>query len=63
MKNLRKFRNAAKMSGEQVARQIGVSVQTYYNWEQGRNEPGARKIKLLADLFGVSVDELLKGCF
>ena len=60
MKNLRKYRKAAKLTGEQVAREIGVSSQTYWNWEQGRNEPGASKVKPLADLFGVSVEELLK---
>ena len=60
MKNLKKLRKAAKLTGEQVAHEIGVSSQTYWNWEQGRNEPGVSKLKPLAALFGVSVEELLK---
>lgn len=59
--NLATLRVKAGWSQEFVARQIGVSRQTVINWENGTVMPTAKFLLRLAKLFGVTVDELLKG--
>lgn len=60
MKNLRKLRRAADLTLQQVAEAIGVSYMTYWRWEHGEAEPGAKYVVPIANLFGVTCDELLK---
>ncbi len=57
--NLKKARQDAHMTQEEVAVKIGVAKNTYCNWELGKREPDIMKIKALARLFGVSVDYLV----
>ena len=57
--NLKKARQNANMTQEEVAVKIGVAKNTYCNWELGKREPDIMKIKALARLFGVSVDYLV----
>ncbi len=57
--NLKKARQDAHMTQEEVAIKIGVAKNTYCNWELGKREPDIMKIKALARLFGVSVDYLV----
>lgn len=45
---------------EQVAEQIGVSRQAVANWEKGESNPDIEKCIALADLYDVSVDELVR---
>lgn len=49
------------MSQEDIAQHIYVSRQTVSNWETGRTYPDIHSLLLIANLFDVSVDELLKG--
>lgn len=59
-----KLKEARKKSGltqEAVAEAIKVSRQSISNWENGRTYPDIVSILLLSDLYGVSLDELLKG--
>ncbi|SCW45639.1 looped-hinge helix DNA binding domain-containing protein, AbrB family [Ruminococcaceae bacterium YRB3002] len=53
---LRKFHN---MSQEELADKIGVSRQTLSKYETGESLPDIEKCKLIADTFGVSIDDLL----
>lgn len=46
---------------EWVAQRIGTSQQRYGQWEVGKYEPSIEMLIRLADLFGVSVDYLLRG--
>ena len=57
--NLETLRARDGVSREYVARKIGVSHMTVFNWERGETEPNASQIQALADLFGVSTDYLL----
>ena len=57
--NLKKLRLDAGMTQAEVAKEIGVAKNTYCNWEGGTREPNILKIKMLAKLFGVSVDYLV----
>ena len=57
---LRINRNKAGMTQEECAEKLGVSRQTVSNWENGRSYPDIRSVLSLGDLYGVSLDELLK---
>lgn len=56
--NLRMLRAAAKLTKEEVASKIGVSVGTIANYENGVTVPDYRVCWVLADLYGVSMDDL-----
>lgn len=53
---LRKLRN---LSQEELAGQLGVSRQTLSKWETGESVPDIQKCSQLADLFGVTLDDLV----
>ena len=56
MTELRKYHD---LSQEELAEKIGVSRQTLSKYETGESLPDIEKSKLLADVFGVSVDDLI----
>lgn len=58
---LRKAREAARMTGPQMARELRVSAQTVSEWERGRYFPAADKLVRIAQLTNVKVDWLLSG--
>lgn len=53
---LRKYHN---YSQEELAEKIGVSRQTLSKYETGESLPDIEKCKLLSDVFGVTIDDLL----
>ena len=55
--DLRKKRG---MSQEELAEQLGVSRQAVSRWELGSTQPDAPNLLKLSDLFGVSIDWLLR---
>ena len=54
-------RTRCKMTQEFVAEQLGVSRQAVSKWESGTSDPSTSNLLALANLFGVSAEELLKG--
>ena len=58
---LKKARENAGYTQEQVAERIRVSRQTISNWETGKTLPDIISIIDLSDLYQISIDELLKG--
>lgn len=54
-------RTAAQLTQEQVAEALGISRQTVSNWENDRTYPDIGSVVKLSDLYGVSLDHLLKG--
>lgn len=58
---LREAREAQKLKQTDVAEYVGVTPQTYMKWENGKNEPKASNIKLLAEILKVSEGEICKG--
>lgn len=58
--NLIMLRNMYGMSQEEIAEKIGISRQAYSKWESGATVPYVEKCKRLADLYNVTVDNLLK---
>lgn len=57
--NLIEMRKYHNWSQEELAEKIGVSRQTLSKYETGESLPDIEKCKLLADLFGVTIDDLI----
>jgi AbrB family looped-hinge helix DNA binding protein len=47
-----------KMTQEGIAEKVGVTRQAVAKWEAGETVPDLEKCRLLAELFGVSLDDL-----
>ena len=58
---LKAYRIACNMTQELVAEKLGVSRQAVSKWENGVSEPSTSNLIALANLYGVSVDELLNA--
>ena len=58
---IRKARADAGLTQEQVAEELNVSRQTISNWENEKTYPDIASVVLLSDVYGVSLDSLLKG--
>ena len=56
--NLVQLRKMKKMTQEAIAEKLGVTRQAVAKWEAGETVPDLDKCRLLADLFGVSLDDL-----
>lgn len=57
--NLIQLRKINNMSQEELAGQLGVSRQTLSKWETGESIPDIEKCKQLADIFNVTLDQLV----
>ena len=57
--NLVELRKLHNMSQEELAEKINVSRQTLSKYETGESLPDIEKSKALADIFGVTVDDLV----
>ena len=57
--NLMELRKYHAMSQEELAERIGVSRQTLSKYETGESLPDIEKCKALADVFGITVDDLI----
>lgn len=58
---IRKYRTQMNLSQEELAERIYVTRQSISNWENGKNYPDIHSLLLLSTLFGVSVDQMIKG--
>ena len=57
--NLVDLRKYHAMSQEELAEKIGVSRQTLSKYETGESLPDIEKCKAFADVFGITVDDLI----
>ena len=57
--NLKSIRKKRGYSPEQAARDLGVSINTYRNWEQLKNSPKADTLRKIADYLSVPIDDLV----
>lgn len=58
--NVKKLRKNKKLSQDKLARLADISYNTLVKIEAGRaNNPTVKTLSRLADVFGVSIDELL----
>lgn len=58
--NLIMMRNARGFSQEEIAEKIGISRQAYAKWESGATIPDIEKCSLIAEVYGVTLDSLIK---
>ena len=58
---LKEHRARLGLSQEELADRIFVSRQTISNWETDRTYPDVQSLLLLSEIFGTSIDELVKG--
>lgn len=58
--NLKRYRENLKMTQAEVAEALGIKSATVSKYESGALEPNIEALKKLAELFDVSIDELLK---
>jgi len=59
--NIYKLRAKKNMSQEELADALEVSRQSVSKWENNNAVPDLDKLVKMADLFGISLDELVKG--
>lgn len=55
LKELRARKNKTQI---EVARDLGISYQTYNAWEQDISNVGVSKVYAVAEYFGVTIDEI-----
>jgi len=58
---LKGARIRAGLSQEQLAKRLGVTRQTVSNWENCRSYPDAGSLVALSELYGISLDAMLKS--
>ncbi|MCH7412568.1 LexA family transcriptional regulator [Belliella sp. R4-6] len=58
-KNLRHLRTSQNITQSELAEKLGVQRTMISAYEDGRSEPKLSALKVISDLFGVSMDELL----
>ena len=56
--NLIQMRKIRRLTQEDIAEKVGVSRQAVAKWEAGETIPDLDKCRILAELFGVSLDDL-----
>ena len=56
--NLIQMRKMRQMTQEELAEKVGVTRQSVAKWESGESVPDLNKCKVLAEVFGVSLDDL-----
>lgn len=57
---LRLLRCRKGLTQGQVARSLSLTVQAVSKWETGRNLPDIALLPEIADLYGVTIDELFR---
>ena len=58
---IKRYRIRLGLSQEELADRIFVTRQSVSNWENGRTYPDLQSLLRISDLFGLSLDELIKG--
>ncbi len=58
---LYELRKQAGLSQEALAQVVGVSRQAVQKWESGASRPDIENLLVIADYFGVTLDDLVRG--
>lgn len=58
---IRKYRKAKDLTQEALAEKLNTTRQSVSKWEQGTLEPNIQMLNQLAQLFDISLDELVNG--
>ncbi|MEX2785521.1 helix-turn-helix domain-containing protein [Streptococcus sp. H49] len=60
-KQLKKYRTERSLSQEELAHKLFISRQAVSKWEKGEAKPDLDNVIKLAEIFDVSLDELILG--
>ena len=60
-KQIKKYRSELSLSQEEFADKIYVTRQTVSNWENDKSYPDINSLVLMSEVFGISLDTLVKG--
>lgn len=58
-KNLKNHRQTAEKTQKEVAKETGISQQALSTWENDTKIPTIEHCAILADYYGISIDELV----
>ena len=58
---LRTQRRALKMTQSELASRINTTRRSIIRWENGQTKPSLKKLQMLADVMGCSMDEFAAG--
>lgn len=61
-KEMNKFKRLRLLEGltaKQVAEHLDIPLKVYYYYESGTRSPNVKRLKAIADFYGVSMEELL----
>lgn len=59
MHKIKELREARGLTQEYLAQQLGVTQGTVANWETGARTPSLTNLVRVADILGVSLDEVM----
>lgn len=59
-KNLIKYRNLMRLKQSELAKMINYSDKSISKWERGEGLPDLKATKSLCDIFGITIDDMLK---
>ena len=60
-KNIKEKRKALNITQEELAEKLNVTRQAVSNWENGKTEPDIGTLTKMAQIFDISIDELVGG--
>ncbi|WP_199689861.1 MULTISPECIES: helix-turn-helix transcriptional regulator [Clostridia] len=58
---LKKCRKKRGWSQEKLANELHASRQAVYKWEANKGYPDIQNLIRISDLFGITIDELIRG--
>lgn len=58
--NLKNLRMEKSLSQKQLAEKLNITLKTISHWETGYTEPSIAQMIQLADIFKITIDELIK---
>lgn len=59
--SLKQARDAHRLKGKEVAEKLGMSSPAYLRYERGEVDPSGKTLLKLAEVYGCSLDALMKG--
>lgn len=58
---IKELRERTKTNPNELAKLLGISIQSYYRYETGQNEPNIKRLMQIANYYGVSIDYLCEN--
>lgn len=59
--NIEAERVRNRMTKEELAKKLGISLKTYYNWLDEENDISSKKLFEMSKMFGVTMEYLLES--